>query len=72
MLLTYVLSIIIGGFIGFILAGKVPLIMIFIISFMVGALIGYIGYKIKQKKAEREWAIIRANIMLNGIKEEEL
>ena len=56
MLLTYVLSFIIGGFIGFILAGKVPMIVILIISLMVGALIGYIGYKIQQKKAEREWA----------------
>lgn len=55
MVLVYVLSFIIGGFIGFVLYGKVPVIISLIIATMVGGLIGYIYNKVQEKKVEREY-----------------
>jgi uncharacterized membrane protein YjjP (DUF1212 family) len=52
--LVYVISFIVGGFISFMLYGKVPMIISLIIATMVGGLIGYIYNRIQRKKAERE------------------
>ena len=55
MVLVYVISFIVGGFISFRLYGKVPVIVSLIIATMVGGLIGYIYNRIQRKKAEREY-----------------
>ena len=55
MVLVYVISFIVGGFISFILYDKVPVIVSLIIATMVGGLIGYIYNRIQRKKAEREY-----------------
>lgn len=55
MLLVYVISFIVGGFISFILYDKVPVIVSLIIATMVGGLIGYIYNRIQRKKTEREY-----------------
>ena len=55
MVLIYVISFIVGGFIGFMLYGKIPVIVSLIISTVVGGLIGHIYNVIQRKKAEREY-----------------
>ena len=54
-MLLYVISFVIGGLIGFILYGKVPMIMSLIIATIIGGLIGGIYNLIQRKKAEREY-----------------
>ena len=54
-MLTFIISFIIGGLISIILYGKVPAIISLIISFMTGIIVGLISYKIKKRKAEREY-----------------
>ena len=54
-MLTFIISFIIGGLISIILYGKVPVIISLIISFMTGIIVGLISYKIKKRKAEREY-----------------
>ena len=56
-MLTFIISFIIGGLISIILYGKVPVITSLIISFMTGIIIGLISYKIKKRKAEREYVM---------------
>ena len=53
--MVYVISFVIGGFISFILYGKVPMIVSLIIALMIGGLIGYVYNRIQLKKAEREY-----------------
>lgn len=53
--LVYVISFIVGGFISFMLYDKVPVIVSLIIATMVGSLIGYIYNRIQRKKAEQEY-----------------
>ena len=50
MVLVYVISFIVGGFISFMLYDKVPVIVSLIIATMVGGLIGYIYNRIQRKK----------------------
>lgn len=52
--MLYVISFIVGVVISLILYGKVPVFITWIIAAIVGGLIGYVNYKIKQKKAEKE------------------
>ena len=56
-MLTFIISFIIGGLISIILYGKVPAIISLIISFMTGIIVGLISYKIKKRKAEREYVM---------------
>ena len=56
-MLTFIISFIIGGLISIILYGKVPVIISLIISFMTGIIVGLISYKIKKRKAEREYVM---------------
>ena len=55
MLLVYIISFIVGGFIGDILYGKVSVIWILIISTIIGGSIGGIYNIIKQNKLDREY-----------------
>ena len=72
MVFMYLLSFILGGFISFILYGKVPMIVSLLISFMIGGLIGYIYFRIKRKKADREYAEWMKSTGLINFKETEL
>ena len=56
-MLTFIISFIIGGLISIILYGKVSVIISLIISFMTGIIVGLISYKIKKRKAEREYVM---------------
>lgn len=62
MLLVYLISFIVGGLIGIVLHGIVPLFVILIIATMVGYAIGSIYNKIQRKKAEREYARLLEHI----------
>ena len=54
-MLLYIITFIIGSLIAIMLYGKVSMVVSLFIAFIIGGLIGYIDYKIKQKKAEREY-----------------
>ena len=71
-MLTFIISFIIGGLISIILYGKVPVIISLIISFMTGIIVGLISYKIKKRKAEREYVMFLTmqRHMINSKKEE--
>ena len=68
MVLVYVISFIVGVFIGFILYGDVPMIVSLIIATIVGGLIGCVYNRIQRKKAEREYVewIKRTGIINSG------
>ena len=71
-MLTFIISFIIGGLISIILYGKVPVIISLIISFMTGIIVGLISYKIKKRKAEREYIMFLTmqRHMINSKEEE--
>lgn len=71
-MLTFIISFIIGGLISIILYGKVPVIISLIISFMTGIIVGLISYKIKKRKAEREYVMFLTmqRHMINSKEEE--
>ena len=71
-MLTFIISFIIGGLISIILYGKVPVIISLIISFMAGIIVGLISYKIKKRKAEREYVMFLTmqRHMINSKEEE--
>ena len=72
-MLSFIISFIIGGLVSIILYGKVPVIISLIISCMAGVIIGLISYKIKKRKAEREYIMleIMQRHMINRYEEEE-
>ena len=69
---TFIIPFIIGGLISIILYGKVPVIISLIISFMTGIIVGLISYKIKKRKAEREYVMFLTmqRHMINSKEEE--
>ena len=71
-MLTFIISFIIGGLISIMLYGKVPAIISLIISFMTGIIVGLISYKIKKRKAEREYVMFLTmqRHMINSKEEE--
>lgn len=71
-MLTFIISFVIGGLISIILYGKVPVIISLIISFMTGIIVGLISYKIKKRKAEREYVMFLTmqRHMINSKEEE--
>ena len=71
-MLTFIISFIIGGLISIILYGKVPVIISLIISFMTGIIVGLISYKVKKRKAEREYVMFLTmqRHMINSKEEE--
>ena len=62
MLLACLITFIIGGLIGFVLHGIVPMYVILIISGIVGFTIGCIYNMIQKKKAEREYVRLLKHI----------